>query len=186
MRDDQSATISKKGGRLIDAYLRRVVRAMGDAPAAEKREVVASLREHIQDELAGTAVGGAIGDEEVKLALSAMDPPDSFRPEATSGEGGAAGREGVAGLLILGSTVLVFVILLIIAGLTEAQWLATVSVVQLLVGATVALVLGIISYKTVFGKVTIGVSLAIYLAVSFVTPITSVGTSPEPEVEYVE
>ncbi len=186
MSNNGTAPLRKRSSRLIERYLRRVARALGDTPAREKREVLAGLREQIQHELAGVDIGGKISDEEIKLVLNAMDPPESFRSEGQMDHDGTDFRKGFAGLLVVGSAIAIFAILAVIAGLADAPALGAVAVVLLLVGTTGGLVLGIVGRRSVLGKVTIGVCLAVYLVVSFVLPVHSFGTRPEQQIELLE
>ncbi len=70
---------------LVTAYLAELERLLAGIDPAERAEVLAGVREHLDGSLGGVDAGGQVSDEDVRAVLTELGPPQAVADEAYAG-----------------------------------------------------------------------------------------------------
>ncbi len=175
-----------KAQRSIERYLRGIRNRLRNLEPAERDEILAGLRGHIQEELARRGTTHPTR-EDVAAVLAHMETPESFGQEARAAMRYTSRDRtlGPLALIALLSGVGVFLLGLLLGNLVAEFWL-TAAILLTLVLCASALVLGIMSWRHPYGKGAAVTAILILIIASFLFPAGRTSTqtgSHEPIIE---
>jgi hypothetical protein len=159
--------------RKVQDFLDRVAAHLGAMPDDEKRELLADLESHIHEALEARLSGRTPTLQDLDAVLAEMDPPESYgepvaadKPAVPGDQTATSARTGlgiVALCISLGSLVVAMLLatLAYILALGTGGLLAWIPVFLFLAGQLTALVLGILSWSSPFGKAAVITSSAL-------------------------
>jgi len=156
--------------RRVQDFLDRVAAHLGPAPDDEKRELLSDLESHIHEALESRLSGRKAAPEDLQAVLAEMDPPESYGEPAEGQRPAGSGKRtlGLTALCIsLGSLLVAMLLAALVyilvsprtSGLLEMMtWIPAF---LFFAGQITALVLGILSWSSPFGKAAVITSSAL-------------------------
>jgi hypothetical protein len=185
-------TLDRSARRAIARYLASIRRARRGSPREETRDIIAGIREHIEEglrQLGRETVDAAA----VQTVIDGMSPASSFgiAPEAIEADRARTARFAYAGLIAMGAAVAVTLVTLIVLAIVKPAGSTAFTIALLVSGALLlaAICLGAVGFRHPAGKTALFGSIAILLLVTSLLTITSrktETTGPQPQVELSE